>query len=233
MSVDYRSQVDKEWASLRGELQTRFDSSGMALAEDAFVLARQVHSLQRRKSGEPYILHPLAVARIVGVDLELGPNMVAAAMLHDVVEDTAYTLSDIRERFGDDVAGLVDVVTKRAKHNYDQSKQIDNFRQILESVHTDVRALLIKLADRLHNMRTLDAQRPDKQLKIAGETDYFYAPLANRLGLYHIKSELENLSFRFRQPRAYAGIERRMKEYMEAMGARLAECAAGIDRHLA
>lgn len=201
MEKDYTDMVNQAWQQLRQALAQRFTEEDMQLAESAFGLARQAHSLQRRKSGEPYILHPLAVARIVGVDLELDAHMVAAALLHDVVEDTPYTLSDIRERFGPDVASLVNVVTKRPKSSYDQSKQVDNFRQILESVHSDVRALLIKLADRLHNMRTLEAQRPDKQLKIAGETDYFYAPLANRLGLYHIKSELENLSFRFRQPR--------------------------------
>lgn len=133
-----------------------------------------------RKTGEPYIIHPIAVARIVAEELELGANPVIAAFLHDVVEDTPYTIDDIRERFGDDVAFLVGVVTKQKKERYEQSKQVDNFRQILASVQYDVRAILIKLADRLHNMRTLDSMRPDKQMKIAGETDYFYAPLANR-----------------------------------------------------
>ena len=167
MEKDYTDMVNQAWQQLRQALAQRFTEEDMQLAESAFGLARQAHRLQRRKSGEPYILHPLAVARIVGVDLELDAHMVAAALLHDVVEDTPYTLSDIRERFGPDVASLVNVVTKRPKSSYDQSKQVDNFRQILESVHSDVRALLIKLADRLHNMRTLEAQRPDKQLKIA------------------------------------------------------------------
>ena len=232
MEKDYTDMVNQAWQQLRQALAQRFTEEDMQLAESAFGLARQAHSLQRRKSGEPYILHPLAVARIVGVDLELDAHMVAAALLHDVVEDTPYTLSDIRERFGPDVASLVNVVTKRPKSSYDQSKQVDNFRQILESVHSDVRALLIKLADRLHNMRTLEAQRPDKQLKIAGETDYFYAPLANRLGLYHIKSELENLSFRFRQPRYYDQISRRMHEYMHTARPRIEAFAADIDRAL-
>lgn len=225
--------VNDRWQQLRSQLASRFSAEEMKVVESAFELAKQAHSLQTRKSGEPYILHPLAVARIVGVDLESEPNMVAAALLHDVVEDTPYTLSDVAARFGDDVAALVKVVTKNPKRSYDKSKQIDNFRQILESVHTDVRALLIKLSDRLHNMRTLESMRPDKQIKIAGETDYFYAPLANRLGLYHIKSELEDLSFRFRQPRAYAHIERQMAEYKSANGQRIAEFAAAIDRHLA
>ena len=198
--MDYNKLVEERRNELYAQLEKRFDAEGMRLVHEAYELARSAHSLQRRKSGEPYILHPLAVARIVGVDLEQDARMVAAALLHDVVEDTPYTLADITGRFGSEVAALVNVVTKRPKANYDQSKQIDNFRQLLQSIHTDVRALLIKLADRLHNMRTLEAQRPDKQLKIAGETEFFYAPLANRLGLYHVKTELENLSFRFRCP---------------------------------
>ena len=231
--MDYNKLVEERRNELYAQLEKRFDAEGMRLVHEAYELARSAHSLQRRKSGEPYILHPLAVARIVGVDLEQDARMVAAALLHDVVEDTPYTLADITGRFGSEVAALVNVVTKRPKANYDQSKQIDNFRQLLQSIHTDVRALLIKLADRLHNMRTLEAQRPDKQLKIAGETEFFYAPLANRLGLYHIKSELENLSFRFRQPREYARIEARMERYRREEGAAIEAFAAGLDAALA
>lgn len=232
MSEDYDRIVDEKWNELHDRLAERFTAEDLKLVSGAFELARQAHSLQRRKSGEPYILHPLAVAAIVGIDLELDAHMVAAALLHDVVEDTPYTMGDICSRFGDDVGTLVNVVTKRPKQQYDQSKQVDNFRQILESVHTDVRALLIKLADRLHNMRTLEAQRPDKQLKIAGETDYFYAPLANRLGLYHIKSELENLSFRFRQPRYYAIIDEQMRRYKDTERTRIEAFAASVDAAL-
>ena len=147
--------------------------------------------------------------------MELGANPVIANFLHDVVEDTDYTIEDIRERFGDDVAFLVGVVTKQKKDKYEKSKQVDNYRQILASVQYDVRAILVKLADRLHNMRTLDSMRPDKQMKIAGETDYFYAPLVNRLGLDHIKSELENLSFRYRCPHEYAEIEALLEQEKE------------------
>lgn len=182
----------------------------------AFEFAREAHSPQRRKSGEPYIIHPVNVARIVAEELELGVDPIIAAFLHDVVEDTPYTIEDIKERFGENVAFLVGVVTKEKKDKYVQSKQIDNFRQILASMQYDVRALLIKLADRLHNMRTLDSMRADKQMKIAGETDYFYAPLANRLGLYHVKTELENLSFRYRCPREYSLLERLLAEEFEA-----------------
>lgn len=179
---------------------------------EAFEFAFMAHIDQKRNTGEPYIMHPVAVARIVAEELELGANAVIAAFLHDVVEDTSYTLDDISERFGEDVRFLVDVVTKRKKTQDGQSKQVANFRQIMDSVHYDIRALMIKLADRLHNMRTLDSMRPDKQMKIAGETDFFYAPLANRLGLYHVKSELENLSFRFRCQRDYDTLERQLEE---------------------
>ncbi len=180
--------------------------------KDAYALAAEAHKGQRRNTGEPYIVHPIAVANIAAEELELDANTVIAAFLHDVAEDTSYTVEDIRERFGDDVAFLVDVVTKRKKHNYEYTKQVDNYRQILESVHYDIRALLVKLSDRLHNMRTLDSMRPDKQMKIAGETDFFYAPLAGRLGLYHVKTELENLSFHFRCPREYDVIFRQLEE---------------------
>ena len=132
------------------------------------------------------------------------------------MEDTDYTLDYIKEHFGEDVAHLVDIVTKRKIERQVNSKQVENFRQLLESMQYDVRAVLIKLADRLQNMRTLESMRPDKQMKIAGETEYFYAPLANRLGLYHIKSELETLSFRFRCPREYADIEEMIESHKQA-----------------
>ena len=173
---------------------------------DAYEFAHEAHKMQRRKSGEPYILHPISVALIAAEELKLDTNSVTAAFLHDVVEDTPYTIDDIRSRFGEDVAFLVNVVTKRKKEKYRMSKQVDNFQQLLESMQYDIRALMVKIADRLHNMRTLSSMRPDKQMKIAGETDYFYAPLANRLGLFDVKTDLENLSFRYRCSRQYAEI---------------------------
>lgn len=179
----------------------------MQRIKDAFLFAQEAHKGQRRNTGEPYIIHPIAVATIVAEELDQDSDTVIAAFLHDVVEDTDFTLNDIRATFGDEVAFLVDVVTKRKKKQYENTKQVDNYKQILDSVHYDIRALLVKLSDRLHNMRTLDSMRPDKQMKIAGETDFFYAPLAGRLGLYHVKSELENLSFRFRCPREYQEIQ--------------------------
>ena len=216
MNNIYTTQISESIESLFANMEQRISAEDMQRVRDAYALAAEAHKDQRRKTGEPYIIHPIAVARIVAEELELGANPVIAAFLHDVVEDTDYTIEDIRERFGDDVAFLVGVVTKQKKDKYEKSKQVDNYRQILASVQYDVRAILIKLADRLHNMRTLDSMRPDKQMKIAGETDYFYAPLANRLGLYHIKSELENLSFRYRCPREYAEIEALLEKEKEA-----------------
>ena len=212
MKEIYETQINNSVESLFGYIRERATAEEVDRIYRAYEFAYEAHKEQKRKSGEPYIIHPIAVASIVARELELGDNPVISAFLHDVVEDTDYTVEDIRERFGDDVAFLVDTVTKRKKDSYQHSKQVDNYRQILESVHYDIRALLIKLADRLHNMRTLDSMRADKQMKIAGETDYFYAPLANRLGLYHIKTELENLSFRYRCPRDYADVERMLAE---------------------
>ena len=184
----------------------------MQLVQKAFNFAREAHRNQTRKSGEPYIIHPIAVAMIIANEMQLGAAPVCAAFLHDVVEDTPCTEEKIRQEFGDDVAFLVSVVTKKKKNQYEMSKQLDNFKQMLDSMHYDIRAILIKLADRLHNMRTLSSMGPAKQMKIAGETDFFYAPLANRLGLYTIKIELENLSFHYRCPQVYDRILKLIEE---------------------
>ena len=162
-----------------------FDSDNekaRALVKDAYELAEEAHRPQKRKSGLPYILHPLAVAMIVVREMrQRDPSIVCAALLHDVVEDTDHTIEEISARFGPDVAFLVDAVTKRNKH------QVDNFQHILGSVQDDIRVLILKLSDRLHNMRTLDSMKPQKQWKIASETQFFFAPLAGRLGLYKMK----------------------------------------------
>lgn len=233
MNDIYTIQINESIASLFSNMEKRISKEDMQRVREAYALATEAHKEQKRKSGEPYIIHPIAVARIVAEELELGANPVIAAFLHDVVEDTTYTIEDIRDRFGDDVAFLVGVVTKQKKDKYEKTKQIDNYRQILASVEYDVRAILIKLADRLHNMRTLGSMRPDKQMKIAGETDYFYAPLANRLGLYHIKSELENLSFRYRCPREYAELEamltKEREEKREALDAFMAKVKNAVE----
>lgn len=233
METNYDAQIQCSAEELFRRMEHKVNPHDLERLRRAFEFAREAHSPQRRKSGEPYIIHPVCVARIVAEELELGADPVIAAFLHDVVEDTHYTIDDIRERFGDDVAFLVGVVTKEKKDKYVQSKQVDNYRQILASMQFDVRALLIKLADRLHNMRTLSSMRPDKQMKIAGETDYFYAPLANRLGLYHVKSELENLSFKYRCPREFALLEKLLKEEFEREEYHINSFTSKIERLLA
>ncbi|MBR2475349.1 MAG: bifunctional (p)ppGpp synthetase/guanosine-3',5'-bis(diphosphate) 3'-pyrophosphohydrolase [Bacteroidaceae bacterium] len=194
----------------------RFSEEEMSLIRKGFAFAEMAHINQKRKAGDPYITHPLAVASIVCDELKLGVNPIIAALLHDVVEDTNHTIDEIKAGFGSDIAFLVDVLTKKKRDKYETSKQVDNFQQMLNSIHYDIRALLIKLADRLHNMRTLKSMKPEKQIKIAGETDYFYAPLANRLGLYKVKSELENLSLQYRSPHEYEDIKKQIDNYAEA-----------------
>ena len=153
----------------------------------AYEYAYQAHAKQTRKTGEPYILHPIAVARIVNEEIGLGTNPIIASLLHDVVEDTPHTVEEVRELFGEDIAFLVEGLTKEKKEQYELSMQVDNIRKMLMTIQYDIRALLIKLADRLHNMRTLAEMPLNKQMKITGETDFFFAPLANRLGLYKVK----------------------------------------------
>lgn len=203
MEKDYNQIIEAKAAEVFEAMMGRADASDMERLHRAFEMARRAHAKQKRKTGEPYILHPIAVAGIAARELMLDVNTVIAAFLHDVVEDTEIGIDEIQREFGDDVAFLVRVVTKEKKEKYDRSKQLDNFKQLLNSVQYDIRAMLVKLADRLHNMRTLESMRPDKQMKIAGETDYFYAPFANRLGYYNVKTELENLSLRFRCPHEY------------------------------
>ena len=233
METNYDALIQASADELFQRMSLKEEREDVERLRAAFEFAREAHSPQRRKSGEPYIIHPVNVARIVAEELELGADPIIAAFLHDVVEDTPYTIEDIKERFGENVAFLVGVVTKEKKDKYVQSKQVDNFRQILASMQYDVRALLIKLADRLHNMRTLDSMRADKQMKIAGETDYFYAPLANRLGLYHVKTELENLSFRYRCPREYSLLERLLAEEFEAESPHIKAFTTKIENLLA
>ncbi|MCK9421414.1 MAG: RelA/SpoT family protein [Bacteroidales bacterium] len=180
----------------------------------AFKMALEAHKDMRRKSGEPYIYHPLSVATIAAGEIGLGATSIICALLHDVVEDTEYTIEDIRGLFGEKVAGIIDGLTK-IKGIFDQrtdSIHAENFKKILLTLSDDVRVILIKLADRLHNMRTLDALAPEKQLKISSETMYLYAPLAHRLGLHAIKSELEDLALKYTEPQVYESILRKLKE---------------------
>lgn len=171
----------------------------------AFLLAKEAHKGARRRSGEPYILHPIAVARIVCGEIGLGSTSICAALLHDVVEDTEYTVEDLRVLFGDKIAQIVDGLTKISSGMFGEnvSAQAENFRKLLLTMSDDIRVILVKIADRLHNMRTLGSMAPAKQYKIAGETMYIYAPLAHRLGLFAIKTELEELSFKWENPEVY------------------------------
>lgn len=216
MQEDYDRIIEERADRVFKVMAGRVSDEDMERIRAAFEMARKAHASQKRKTGEPYILHPIAVASIAAEELMLGANPVIACFLHDVVEDTDYTIDDIQARFGYDVAFLVRVVTKKPTKDYELSKQLDNYRQLLNSMQYDIRAILVKLADRLHNMRTLESMKPEKQMKIAGETDYFYAPLANRLGLYNIKTELENLSFRFRCPDEYDEISALIARHVAA-----------------
>ena len=184
------------------------------LVRKAFNLAVDAHKDMRRKSGEPYIYHPIEVARIASGEIGLGTTSVICALLHDVVEDTEYSLADIRAHFGDTVTRIIDGLTKIEEifENPSSSAQAENFRKMLLTLSVDVRVILLKLADRLHNMRTLDAMPRDKQLKIASETLYLFGPLAHRLGLHAIKSELEDLSLKFLEPEIFNTITEKLKE---------------------
>ena len=178
----------------------------------AFNFARQAHKGVRRLSGEPYIMHPIAVAQIACEEMGLGSTSICSALLHDVVEDTDYTVEDIENIFGSKIAQIVDGLTKISGGIFGEqaSAQAENFKKLLLTMSNDIRVILIKICDRLHNMRTLASQPANKQYKIAGETLYIYAPLANRLGLNKIKTELEDLSFRYEHPEEYASIEEKL-----------------------
>ncbi len=179
----------------------------------AFNFANQAHAGVKRRSGEPYIMHPLAVARIVCREMGLGSTSICSALLHDVVEDTEYTVEDMRDMFGDKIAQIVDGLTKISGGIFGEqaSAQAENFRKLLLTMSDDIRVILIKIADRLHNMRTLGSMLPAKQFKIAGETLYLYAPMAHRLGLFSIKTELEDLSFKYEHPQEYEMIREKLQ----------------------
>lgn len=179
----------------------------------AFLFAKEAHKGARRRSGEPYILHPISVARIVCGEIGLGSTSICAALLHDVVEDTEYTVDDMKVLFGDKIAQIVDGLTKISSGMFGDnvSAQAENFRKLLLTMSDDIRVILVKIADRLHNMRTLGSMAPAKQYKIAGETMYIYAPLAHRLGLFAIKTELEELSFRWENPEVYNDIQLKLQ----------------------
>jgi GTP diphosphokinase / guanosine-3',5'-bis(diphosphate) 3'-diphosphatase len=194
-------QIEDRYQDFLKVIKDKFDDARLARIEKAFRFANAAHEGIKRKSGEPYIIHPIAVARIVAKDLGLGATSICAAILHDVVEDTEYSINDIENMFGEKVARIVDGLTKLSG-DFD-SRQALTLKKMLMTLSDDVRVILIKIADRLHNMQTLDSMPPHKKIKIAGETLYLYVPLAHRLGLYAIKSELEELSFKYKHPEEY------------------------------
>ncbi|WP_286008337.1 RelA/SpoT family protein [Barnesiella viscericola] len=208
---------DKFQELLNGYLNSNHRKK-VEIIERAFKFAKEAHKGIRRRSGEPYILHPIAVARIVSQEIGLGSTSICAALLHDVVEDTEYTVEDIENHFGKKIASIVDGLTKISGGIFgDQaSAQAENFRRLLLTMSEDIRVILIKMADRLHNMRTLGSMLPSKQYKIAGETLYIYAPLAHRLGLFAIKTELEDLAFKYEHPDAYNQIKQKIAETEES-----------------
>ncbi|GHA44037.1 RelA/SpoT family protein [Salinimicrobium marinum] len=218
---------------LRISYQTLSDED-KKLIRKAFDTAVDAHSDQRRKSGEAYIFHPIAVAKIVASEIGLDATCIAAALLHDVVEDTKYTLEDIEEMFGKTVAKIVDGLTKisHLKKDKDVSLQAENFRKMLLTLNDDVRVIIIKIADRLHNMQTMDAMRADKQEKIASETLYIYAPLAHRIGLYNIKNDLEDLGLKYTEPDVYNDILTKIRESKEEQDRYISEFTKVIQNSL-
>lgn len=188
------------------------DEENNKLIRKAFDIALDAHKDQRRKSGEPYIYHPIAVAKIVATEIGLGATSIACALLHDVIEDSDYTYEDLKKIFGERIAEIVNGLTKISIMNHQNiSVQSENYRKLLLTLSEDFRVILIKIADRLHNMRTLESMAPDKQKKIASETVYIYAPMAHRLGLYNIKSELEDLSLKYNTPDVYNEITEKLE----------------------
>ncbi|MDQ3278723.1 MAG: bifunctional (p)ppGpp synthetase/guanosine-3',5'-bis(diphosphate) 3'-pyrophosphohydrolase [Bacteroidota bacterium] len=203
----------REYRALLRALKARIKPGDRRLIRQAFEMAAEAHKTMRRKSGEPYILHPLAVARICVEEIGLGVRSTICSLLHDTVEDTDITMDDIQREFGSEIAKIVDGLTKISNIvDVNGSQQAENFRKILLTLTDDPRVILIKLADRLHNMRTMDSMKLEKQLKIASETIYVYSPLAHRMGLYNIKTELEDLSMKYLEPQTYKEIARKLAE---------------------
>ena len=218
---------------LKGTYQT-LSESDKVLIRKAFDLALEAHSDQIRKTGEPYIFHPIAVAKIVAYEIGLGAESIAAALLHDVVEDTPYTVNDMERLFGETIAKIVSGLTKISKLNKEQdaSIQAENFRKMLLTLHDDVRVILIKIADRLHNMQTMESMPGYKQVKISSETLYIYAPLAHRLGLYNIKTELEDLGLKYTEPEVFNDIKENLNANKDEQNAYIERFSDNIRENL-
>ena len=204
--------IQREYRKLLKSIKSKMDNTDRNNIRMAYEIAVDAHSKQRRKSGEPYILHPIEVARICSEEIGLGPTAIVAALLHDVVEDTTVTLQEIREKFGSRIAMIVDGLTKLDGLYNVASPQAENFKKVLKTLLEDVRVVLIKMADRLHNMRTLGSMPRHKQLKIAAETSFIYAPLAHRLGLYSFKTEFQDLCMKITEPEKYQEIAKKLQE---------------------
>ena len=217
IQIDWEKKVDEKFEELLSVYTSSRHRKKVDIIAKAFNFARQAHKGVRRLSGEPYIMHPIAVALIACKEIGLGSTSICAALLHDVVEDTDYTTEDIENMFGPKIAQIVEGLTKISGGIFGDkaSAQAENFKKLLLTMSDDIRVVLIKICDRLHNMRTLQSQPANKQYKIAGETLYIYAPIANRLGLNKIKTELEDLSFRYEHPEVYETIQRELASTQE------------------
>ena len=212
IATDEKKLIKSAYRNLLRAIKSDLDKKDKRNIRTAYEIAVDAHSKQRRKSGEPYIMHPIEVARICASEIGLGPTAVVAALLHDVVEDTEVTLSDIREKFGEKIANIVDGLTKLKSDYNPTTAQAENFKKVLSTLVYDVRVVLIKMADRLHNMRTLGSMPKHKQMRIASETSYIYAPLAHRLGLYNIKTEFQDLCMKVSDRETYNEIARKLQE---------------------
>ncbi len=212
-----KKEIASRYKDMLKDTYQTLSNEDKLLIRKAFDIAADAHKDQRRKTGEPYIYHPIAVAKIVANEIGLGAYSIASALLHDVVEDTDYSFADIEQLFGETITKIVNGLTKISKLQKDQnaSIQAENFRKMLLTLNDDVRVILIKIADRLHNMQTLDSMREDKQVKIASETLFIYAPLAHRLGLYNIKTQLEDLGLKYTENEVYNDIEEKISESEE------------------
>ncbi|MBK7634418.1 MAG: bifunctional (p)ppGpp synthetase/guanosine-3',5'-bis(diphosphate) 3'-pyrophosphohydrolase [Saprospiraceae bacterium] len=228
-------QVRAKFDTLLEAMEPSLQDEDKSYLEKAYSLAVDAHNYQRRKSGEPYIFHPIEVARICFEEIGLGPTAIVCALLHDVVEDTPVTLEDIKEQFGPKVTVIVDGLTK-LDGTYDidvsDSPQAENFKKVLSTLIVDVRVVLIKMADRLHNLRTIDAQAKHKQLKIAAETEYIYTPLAHRLGLYNIKTEFQDICLRITDPQTYEEISHKLSDTDQARNKYIEEFIKPLDDEL-
>lgn len=224
-------EIAKQYKELLKISYRTLSASDKKLIRSAFNLAVDAHKEQRRKSGEAYIFHPIAVAKIVASEIGLDATSIAAALLHDVVEDTAYTVDDLERLFGKTVSRIVDGLTKISNMSVDKnvSMQAENFRKMLLTLNEDIRVIIIKIADRLHNMQTMDSMPAYKQVKIASETLYIYAPLAHRIGLYNIKTELEDLGLKYTEPEIYKDILSKIKESKEAQDAYIADFSKTLE----